>query len=104
MVVPNHQGLTLLAAELLLLRLHEEEVVVERLLRVLYEQEEVPQLLARLLVPLAPSGLFLMASLWSARWCSCAGGTFCPVGRRYLFSVAGCGIAGSAAKAGSFQL
>ena len=42
---------------------HEEEVVVERLLRVLYELEEVPQRLARLLAPLVASGLFLMVIL-----------------------------------------
>ena len=41
--------------EELLLRLLEEEVEVERLLRVLAELEEVPQLLAQLLAPLVSS-------------------------------------------------
>ena len=43
------------------------------------------------------SGLFLSA----VRWCNCACGTFCPAGRRYFFSTAGGGIAGSAAIGGS---
>ena len=55
MVVLDHPSSVLLVAELLLLRLLEEEVVQERLLRVQDGQEEVPQLLAQLLAPLVPS-------------------------------------------------
>ena len=54
-VEQDHLDSTLLVEELLLLRLVEEEVEVERLLRVLVELEEVPQQLAQLLAPLVPS-------------------------------------------------
>ena len=46
MEILDHPDSVLLVAELLLLRLLEEEVVLERLLRVQDGQEEVPQLLA----------------------------------------------------------
>ena len=55
--VLNHPDSILLVAELLLLRLLEEEVEQERLRRVLEGQEEVPQLLAQLLAPLVLSPL-----------------------------------------------
>ena len=57
MEVSNHPNSILLVAELLLLCLLEEEVVQERLRRVLEGQEEVPQLLAQLLAPLVFSPL-----------------------------------------------
>ena len=65
MEVSNHPDSILLVAELLLLRLLEEEVVQERLRRVLEGPEEVPQLVARLLAPSGSftSGLFLSAVL-----------------------------------------
>ena len=55
--VLNHPDSILLVAELLLLRLLEEEVGQERLRRALEGQEEVPQLLAQLLAPLVLSPL-----------------------------------------------
>ena len=58
-VEQDHPNSTLLVEEFFfsffLLRLVEEEVEVDRLLRVLVELEEVPQQLAQLLAPLVPS-------------------------------------------------
>ena len=98
-VVLDHPNSILLVAELLLLRLLEEEVEVERLLRAQDGREEVPQLLAQLLAPLVPSpqayssrrlfglhfGVAVLVALSALQVV------------RYLFSVAGGGIAGSAA-------
>ena len=50
--------------------------------------------------PCSSSPLTSICLLSAARWCKCAGGTFCPEGSLYFFSTPGGGITGSAATGG----